>query len=95
MEKFKILSDVENPLFRRREITFETDENSVPKKENVEKMISEKFSSPSENTEIKKISGKFGSKTFHISAFLYNSKELKEEIESRPRKKAEKQAAAK
>ena len=36
----------------------------------------------------KKISGNFGSKIFHISAFIYNSKEMKEDIEPKSKKTA-------
>lgn len=88
MENFKILNEKENPLFSRKEIQVGVEAEITPSHLNVEKLISEKFSIPVENIKIKKISGKFGSKTFIITANIYSSKEDKNKIESEKKKES-------
>jgi len=84
----KIINQKENILFNRKEIHAEIEGETTPKKQDIEKFLSEKFGVPAENIEVKKVDGKFGSRIFRIIAFIYDSNELKEQIESRPRKKA-------
>lgn len=88
----EIVRNIGNPLFKRKEIFAWTEENIVPSKSEVEKIFSEKFSVPLENIKIKKIEGRFGTKKFNITAFIYDSKESKErtEIKTRKQRKAEK-----
>lgn len=86
MENFNIVSEKENPLFKRKEVVFTVDANITPSNAETGKFISEKFSAPIEAIKIKNILGKFGSKTFTISTNIYSSKEDKESIE-RKRKK--------
>ncbi|MEK6898433.1 MAG: hypothetical protein AABX28_03700 [Nanoarchaeota archaeon] len=88
----EIVKNTGNPLFKRKEIFARTEKEVVPSKSEVEKMFSEKFSVPSENIKIKKIDGRFGTKKFNITAFIYDSKESKEktEIKTRKQRKAEK-----
>jgi len=88
MENFKIISHGENLLFGRKEILAETESNSVPKKSDVEKFFSEKFSSPVENVAVKKIAGKFGTKVFQIGVFIYDSKDNKDHVEIKTKSKA-------
>ena len=92
MENFKILEEKENPLFNRKEIQTSIEAEITPNSLDVKKLISEKFSTQIENIKIKKISGKFGSKTFTITANIYSSKEDKDKIEPEKKgKKVEKQ----
>ena len=86
MEHFKIISDVKNPLFKRKEVMVEIESSSSIKKSDAEKIISDKFSATEDSVAVKRISGNFGSKIFHISAFVYDSKELKEQIERKSKK---------
>lgn len=86
MHEFKILEERKNPLFNRREISVEVEANITPNKKETEKLISEKFSIPIENIKIKKISGKFGSRNFTITANIYASKEEKDKIEPKEKK---------
>ena len=86
MENFKILQEKENPLFNRKEIQVNVESEITPSNLEIEKLISEKFSIPVENMKIKKILGKFGSKTFTIIANIYNSEEDKNEIEKKSKK---------
>ena len=86
MENFKILTERENPLFKRKEIEASIEAEVTPSGTDAEKLISEKFSTQLENMKIKKISGKFGSKTFTITANIYNSKEDKDNTEPKSKK---------
>ena len=89
MENFKILNEKENPLFNRKEIQVSVEVEITPSHADVEKLICEKFSTQIENIKIKKISGKFGSRTFTITANIYNSKEDLEKTEPKSKKKVE------
>ncbi len=84
--EIKILEEKKNPLFNRKEIQISLFSEISPNKTEVKKLISEKFSAPEENIEIKKISGKFGSKDFLIIFNVYSSKEDKEKIERKSKK---------
>lgn len=95
MEKFKIIEERENTLFKRKEIKISIDAEVSPNQADILNLISEKFSVPAENIIIRKISGKFGSRNFIISANLYSSKEEKENTEIMPKsKEVKKQAVA-
>ena len=92
MENFKILEEKENPLFNRKEIQASIEAEITPNRVDTKKLISEKFSTEIENIKIKRILGKFGSKTFTITANIYITKEDKEKIEpEKAGKKVEKQ----
>ena len=86
MKNFKILTEKENPLFKRREITTSVEAEITPSRADAEKLISKEFSTQPENIKIKKISGKFGSKTFTITIHVYNSKQDKDNIEPKSKK---------
>src|SRR3989344_1544395 len=88
MNNLKIISEHENPLFGRKEITIEIVSLGSVKKSEAEKIISEEFSTPEDCVAIKKIFGNFGSNIFHISFFVYDSKEAKEKTELKPKKAA-------
>lgn len=90
IEDFKILKEIQNPLFNRKEIQISIKTQITPKKEDAEKLICEKFSTQLENIKIKKILGKFGSKTFIITANIYNSEQDKEHTEPKLKKQIEK-----
>jgi len=86
MKNFKIINEKENPLFNRKEITAVFEEKIMPNKDDVKKIISEKFSSNEENIKIKKIGGKFGSGTFKINANIYKSKSDMDNTEPKSKK---------
>lgn len=90
MENLKILEEKENYLFNRKEIKLNVNAEITPSNSEVEKFISEKLSAPVENIKIKKISGKFGSKTFTVIINIYNSKEDKNRMELKTKKSKEK-----
>ncbi len=81
MKNIQIIKEKENPLFNRKEIQASIQAEITPSREEIQKLISEKFSTSIENIKIKKISGKFGSKTFIIIANIYASVKDKDNIE--------------
>lgn len=83
--EIKIITEKENKLFGRKEFDLELESNSHPSREEVKKLISEKLSSPEENIVVKKIDSKFGSNTFLIRTFVYNSEEEKNKTEPKPK----------
>jgi len=80
-----------NNLLNREEIIFEVEKNSIPSKEEIKKQISEKTKKPEENIIISKINTKFGSKTFEVSAKVYDNIEDKKRYEVISRKERKKQ----
>jgi len=85
--ELKIINETENPLFNRKEIQLSLKADTTPSREEVVKIISEKFSIPVESIKIKKISGKFGSKVFTVTSNIYSSEEDKNKIESKSGKR--------
>ncbi|MCH8945785.1 MAG: hypothetical protein IIA85_02590 [Nanoarchaeota archaeon] len=84
----EILSERKNALFGRNEIEISLESKISPSHEEVQKLVSEKISSPIENFAIKKIANRFGSNTFLVKVFVYDSEEQKNKIE--PKLKAAK-----
>ena len=85
----KITEEKENALFNRKEIKGFIDSEVVPSRTETSKILSEKFKVPWENIKIKKIIGKFGSKTFSVEANIYSSKQDKDSIELKKKKETE------
>jgi len=81
MENLTIIKQKENPLFKRKEVEVNFESNIPPKMQEAAEILSKEFSSSPENVKIKKIAGKFGSRSFIISANVYHSKEDKEKTE--------------
>ncbi len=89
MEKLVILNQRENPMLKRKEVEIRTEMNVTPKMNEAGEIIAKEFSSDIENVKIKKIKGKFGSKSFIITANIYHSKEDKDSTEPKQKKKGE------
>ena len=87
MKAIKIINQRENPLFNRKEVEVMTETSVAPKISEAEAFIAKEFSSQMENVKIKKVKGRFGSINFIITANVYNSKEDKEKIEPKSKKK--------
>jgi ribosomal protein S24E len=90
MENLTIVKEKKNPVFDRREIEVNVRMNISPKIKEAEDLIGKEFSANPENVKIKKVKGRFGSKSFVITANIYSSKEEKDKIEKKtktPRKK--------
>jgi len=86
MEKYNLIEEKYNPLFKRKEIKFNLTSKATPSKTEVEKLISEKFSSSPEKIKIKKISSKFGINEFIVDTHIYTSKEDKDKTEIKTKK---------
>jgi len=87
--ELNITSEQENPLFNRKEILATVDAEITPKKQEIEQLLTQKFSTQPDSIVIKKILGKFGSKTFQINASVYKSKEDKEKTEPKSKKSSQ------
>jgi ribosomal protein S24E len=87
--EFKILKEIENPLFDRKEIEGEIRAEITPSREEVKEIVSKKFSIQPECIKIKGIRGKFGSRDFSIILNIYSSKEEKDKIEIKKKKEIE------
>ena len=83
----KILEQKDNPLMKRKEISLEVAKETSFTKAEAEQLISEKFSAPVEKIAIKRIMGNFGTKSYKITANIYNSKENKDKIEPKVKPK--------
>lgn len=92
--KLKITEEKGNALFNRKEIKGFIDSEIVPSRTETSKVLSEKFKVPWENIKIKKIIGKFGSKTFSVEANIYSSKQDKDSIELKKKKEIESEKKA-
>lgn len=77
----KVINEKQNNLFKRKEVLFEIESDSTPSYPDMENLASKKFSTLKENVKVKGIRGKFGSKKFAISIFIYDSEQDKNEIE--------------
>lgn len=85
----KIINQNKNELFSREEIEIEMESLVSPSREEVYTKLSEEIKSSSkENTIIKSIKGRFGSRKFKITAYIYNTPEDKKSME--PKKKEKK-----
>lgn len=74
--ELKILSQTKNPLMQRQEIEFEAvTEKNTPSRTEIKNKIVALLNSSQDNTIIKKIKNKFGSKNCTGTAFVYESKE--------------------
>lgn len=87
--EIKNLSEKENPLFNRREISFDVEKDTTPSREEIMNLVSEKFSITPEKIKIKSIDGKFGTNYFNVSVFLYASEEDKKQTEIKKKKDEE------
>ena len=95
MENYNLISERQNPLFKRKEILFSVTNQTTPSKQEVEEFISNQFSTTPDTFKLKKIEGQFGAQEFKISVNIYDSSEEKDKIEFKSKKEieAEKKAA--
>jgi len=83
----EIKRDFKNNLLGRREIIVVVEAEKNPGIEAVKEMISSELKADKELVVIKKLEGHYGKSVFDVEAFIYNSKEEKEEVEPKPKKK--------
>jgi ribosomal protein S24E len=90
MENLTILKEKKNPVFDRKEIEVNVRMDISPKIKEAEELIGKEFSANPENVKVKKIKGRFGSRSFVITANIYSSKEEKDKIETKTKKEKKK-----
>ncbi len=90
--ELKITNENANSLFERKEITATVISPATPSKDEIKKILSEKFASAPETVRVLEIQGCFGSSEFSIKANIYKSKEMLGEIERRSKKEKESDA---
>ncbi len=86
-----ILNEHINKLLKRREIVLNLEQVSPPTHVHVLELVASHFKVAPEQVAVKKIGSHYGSHHFTIEAFVYDSPELKRQIEPRVK---EKKAAA-
>jgi ribosomal protein S24E len=89
MELIKIIKEIKNPLFKRKEIVFEVKSEVSPTREQIKHLAKEKFKLHSDGIIIKNILGKFGRKLFVITINAYEDE--KEMLETEAFSKKEKE----
>jgi ribosomal protein S24E len=85
-EDIRIIKELENNIFKRKELFFEMSFPKAPSKEEILDLISEKLSSSKEAIVIDSIKGKFGTFLFTVSAKVYASEQDKEKTEPKSKK---------
>jgi ribosomal protein S24E len=85
--ELNILTEKENPLFKRKEVQVTIESEKAPSKDDAAKMLANSFSSKPESIQIKKIEGKFGGNSFKIDANIYQSEQDKLKTEPKPKEK--------
>jgi ribosomal protein S24E len=90
----KVISEVDNKLFNRKEVVLEVEAEVTPSNSEVLEMLGKQYSGEEGRIRIKKIEGRFGSKVFKVFANIYNTKKDFDEFvkKTKQEKEAEKKA---
>ena len=78
--------DIKNPLLNRREVKVIVESEKTPSFTEAAKIIADNFKASEENILMESVKGKFGMKTFLLSASIYDTKELMEAAKKRATK---------
>lgn len=92
----EIKENKRNNLFKRQEIEGFVESEKNPGFDAMRKVLSEETKKPEENIDVYNIKSSFGSKTFLVKAFVYDTKDLREKAivtTRKQRKEMAKQAA--
>jgi ribosomal protein S24E len=79
-----------NELLKREEVIAILKSNTTPTFGETKKIISENLNVNAELIVVKKVKGKFGRKEFDVETCIYDSKEIMEKTEPKPKVKKEK-----
>lgn len=71
----KVILEKENPLFSRKEVQLEVEQQVTPSTEEAKEVLVKQFGADKDLIRIRTISSRFGTNVFVISADLYKSKE--------------------
>ena len=86
----QVINNHRNDLLKRREMLIEIESASNPGIPESKKIIAKLGDSTEDSVTIKKITSKFGRKTFTIEANVYDSPDKMNDIEPKPKVKKEK-----
>jgi len=86
MASLHITEEKEVSLFNRKEVKGTMHAEKFPSREEISNTMSEKFSVPAGNIQIKKIKGNFGTSDFQIEANIYHSDKDKKFLEVKKKK---------
>lgn len=71
----EVKKQIRNDMFKRQEVSLVLEAEKNPGFDECRKLISEKFSKPEENIDVYGVKGSFGSNSFIVRAYVYDSKE--------------------
>ncbi|MDD5191979.1 MAG: hypothetical protein PHH54_06815 [Candidatus Nanoarchaeia archaeon] len=71
----KTTKDIKNSLLKRQEISFISEADKNPSFDEMKKKIAEDFKKKEEAIDVYGIKGSFGSDSFKVDAYIYDSKE--------------------
>lgn len=83
----EIVKEHKNTLLKRKEVVFTLKSDANPGFENAKKAIGEKMKVADETIAVKYVKNNFGTHSFTVEAFVYDTKEDKEKIEPKPKAK--------
>ncbi|MFQ5531159.1 MAG: hypothetical protein ACE5ES_00940 [Candidatus Nanoarchaeia archaeon] len=86
MTNINIAKEEQNPLFDRKEVSISFDSEKSLNREEILKIVADKFKSKEDSIKILGINRKFGSKILEIDANIYPSKESKDNLEIKKKK---------
>ncbi len=81
MENFKVVREIDNKLLNFREVEAVSRFSKTPSKQEVLKMLCEKYKTNEECCVVRKIDGNFGTSAFTIIARIYPNKETRDKTE--------------
>ncbi|MEK6825840.1 MAG: hypothetical protein AABY00_03575 [Nanoarchaeota archaeon] len=84
------VKQIHNTLFKRKEIEYTIEADSNPGFAKATELVATELKVAPETVALKAVRGNFGTNTFLIEAFVYNSQADKEKTE--PKKKVKKEA---
>ena len=82
----RIIEEKNNELMNRKEIKIIVEADKNPTAQEALNVIAEKFKSEEDVIVVRSVKGKFGRRTFLISAYIYGNREAKEKIEPKQKK---------
>lgn len=76
----KEIKKVENKLLDRTEYVFEMESSSVPSRDQVKQDIVKKLKADENLVSIEEINSHYGTRTIHISVYVYESEDVKNRL---------------
>jgi len=83
----EVINDFKNKLLNRREVKTVLVGESNPGYEGATKALADKFKAKDDTIVVRRVLSQFGSDTFLLEAFIYDTLEHKERVEQKPKAK--------